>query len=323
MKYQCIPKQICDVVNNTYWAGLKWQYLLRHDSCLDEYWIDSFKTAGIVPQSVLDSLSLIKGLSLDELIQLAINEAMIDSPAIAALQLREDTTSLVRVMDLSTSKSYRMRILGARVLSGAYGKAHESEAVQALLQVLKIERSTRVQTACIGALYQLLAIERAQVVLPFVNSSSDSVRFAVAVALGGIDAPSAIEALRQLVADKDAEIREWAVFGLRLIVLSEGSNRYAELKACFRECLSDPAEKVRQEALAALALYKDSKALNMLEKELHKSEVSALVLEAAAAMANSKLYDLLLTIKSGGCADMDRLNQAIKSCRPHVNKTEL
>lgn len=321
MKYWCIPNQICEVVNNTYWAGLKWQYLLRLGSCLDEYWIHSFETAGVAPGSVWDSLNLLKGLSLDELVQLAVNESMIDSPAIAALQLREDTTSLARVMDLCTNKSFRMRVLGARVLSGAYGKAHESEAVQALLQVLKSERSTQVQTACIGALYQLMAIERAQAVLPFVNSSSDSVRFAVAVALGGSDDPSAIEALRQLAADKDAEIREWAVFGIRLIVLSGGSKRYAELKVCFREFLSDPAEKVRQEALAALALYKDTKALNMLVQELHKSAVSALVLEAAAAMANSKLYDLLLKIKSGGFADMDKLNQAIESCRPQVGKT--
>ena len=206
-----IPKKVLEVVDRTDWSGSKWIAILRNNFSVDDYWLEAIKAAGIEQKSFLDSLVLLKGLSTGQLIHLAISEQSIDSPAIAALSLREDTATVHQAIELCTNKNYRMRMLGARVLSAARGRPHERKSIQTLLRMLKTERSIRAQEACIWALYQLMADERSTAVLTFANSPSEAVRFAVAVALGGSAAPIALEALMTLTQDEDAEIREWAM----------------------------------------------------------------------------------------------------------------
>lgn len=318
MKYSFITQQLFDTVKSTFWVGSKWKYLFCQTSGLNDYWHQAFKDAGLEPNIVQNSLSSFKNLSLDELIPIALTEKLIDSPAVAALQVRNDLETVARAFGLCSDKNYKMRALGAQILSGATGKDHESSAIDMLKSILEKEVSTTVQEACIFGLYHLMAKERAKAIVRYVNSSSRSVKFAVAVALGGVDGSESIQALQQLADDSDPEIQEWALFGLRQNVLSEGPDYYPALKPFFRRYLSEKAQKVKEEALAALALYRDQKAMNVLLQELCQKEVSALLLEAASTMANSKLYESLLVLKQQGHSESTLLNNAIHNCQPEI-----
>ncbi|MBK9280048.1 MAG: SAF domain-containing protein [Candidatus Obscuribacter sp.] len=88
MKCSGIPKPFVEVVNRIDWAGSKWKHILRNECAVDDYWLDSIKIAGSDPKAFLESVLQLKELSNEELIQLAAAEKLIDSPATAALSLR-------------------------------------------------------------------------------------------------------------------------------------------------------------------------------------------------------------------------------------------
>jgi HEAT repeat protein len=115
------------------------------------------------------------------------------------------------------------------------------------------------------------------------------VRFGVVQGLSAHEDPRAIEALITLAADEDAEVRNWAVFGI-------GSQVYAdtpEIREALRRALSDPDLDVRGEALVGLAQRGDERVVTDLLDEWMYDEVSLLSIEAAEVTGDPRSYERL------------------------------
>jgi HEAT repeat protein len=97
------------------------------------------------------------------------------------------------------------------------------------------------------------------------------VRFAVASGLGAFaDDRLAAGTLLALMQDANADIRDWATFGLRVL----GSLGSDQIRTGLSERLIDTICDVREEALVGLAKRKDRQALLPLIAELGRPGVS-------------------------------------------------
>lgn len=141
-----------------------------------------------------------------------------------------------------------------------------------------------------------------------------AVRLALARALPcGVDAGTkswdrVVSALIKLSGDGEAQVRDWACLGL---YLSEASSMPARDALALR--LSDPDDDTRCEALRALAATGDDRARTALEERLAEDDgaIYELELETAAALADPKLYPLLLRIDEGWRGDDDEMTRAL------------
>lgn len=93
--------------------------------------------------------------------------------------------------------------------------------------------------------------------------------------------PQSVKGLLELTADVDAEVRDWAVFGVGV----QGDADSPEIRETLLRCLDDEDENVREEAAVGLGKRQDRrlipKLLAMLDAEA--PELKVRVAEAAAA----------------------------------------
>jgi HEAT repeat protein len=105
-----------------------------------------------------------------------------------------------------------------------------------------------------------------------------NVRFAVACALGKFaDDPHAAQALMALMHDADADVRDWATFGLGVL----GDADSGEIREALLKRMTDPESDVREEAFVALANRNEPRAVPALIAELNQREISDRLREAA------------------------------------------
>ncbi len=117
-----------------------------------------------------------------------------------------------------------------------------------------------------------------------------SVRLAVAVAVGGFDAPAAIEELIDLSADADPDLRDWATFGLGS---QTDANTPAVSEALARR-LADEDADTKGEAILGLARRKDARVVGPLLTDLAAPHDRTLVLEAARELGDPRLHTPLV-----------------------------
>ena len=203
-----------------------------------------------------------------------------------------------------------LHCIGTReVLEKAAGWCHSGDALQrargadvlAQLGKTAVHPSNNFPEECFSILADLAAMEEAPVALSsaiyalghignpsagpiIVRHSAHSdpdVRFAVAFACGSLgNEPLAVGTLLMLTSDEDADVRDWATFGLgSLSELDTPSVRDALAAA-----LSDSDEDVRQEALVGLAKRHDRRVLPCLFRQLQQSEIDDMTIEAAREM---------------------------------------
>lgn len=157
-----------------------------------------------------------------------------------------------------------------------------------------------------------------------VDHPDAAVRLEVARALsGGFDRYDACwtraeEALIALSGDSEAEVRDWACFGLGQVGASSAAARDA---LALR--LTDPDHDTRCEALRALAVTGDDRALRAVGERLavdDSDDIYRLELEAAAERADPTLYPTLIRLQDDWRADDDDLMPvlafAIRRCEP-------
>ncbi|WGL51637.1 HEAT repeat domain-containing protein [Nocardioides sp. BP30] len=113
-------------------------------------------------------------------------------------------------------------------------------------------------------------------------------------------------------------MRDWACFGLYLSGASS-----PEARDALAARLSDPDAKTRCEALLALASVGDERALAAVEERLgadDTDDIYELELEAAAALADPRLYPLLARLEEAWEGDDDELKRplalALARCHP-------
>jgi hypothetical protein len=126
----------------------------------------------------------------------------------------------------------------------------------------------------------------------------------------------AVDALVHLTGDPESPVRNWAAFGLGQLGAHSPPARDA-----LANLLDDPDPETRCEALAALAVAGDARALPALLQRLDSGDdLSLLDLEAAAALAAPQLHPALLLLAEEWAGDQDDVTDvlviALARCDP-------
>jgi len=126
----------------------------------------------------------------------------------------------------------------------------------------------RIAEAAAWALAHLGDEKSLAALLKVQDSSNPDVRHALAYRLSGETSRAAISANLKLMEDIDEDVRDWATFRFAL----PSSPDSLEIREALHRRLTDPFEKVRQEALWALSLRKDLTGLQLLLKRLEDDD---------------------------------------------------
>jgi HEAT repeat protein len=155
------------------------------------------------------------------------------------------------------------------------------ESFALVIEMLESENEALVLGSGISALGHLRNSAAIPVILKYLNHPDQDVRFSAALALGCFpDDELAISGLLALTQDEDADVRDWAVFGLGV----QGSADLTEIRAALLRCLSDVDEDVREEAAVGLGKRKDLRLLPVLRGMLDAPDLKSRVAEAASAL---------------------------------------
>lgn len=107
----------------------------------------------------------------------------------------------------------------------------------------------------------------------------EDVRHAVAFALGGVrcdDSEEAVRIMLELMSDRRAYVRDWATFGLGVQSSADG----AAIREALLERLADGDLDTRAEAILALALRSEPRAIDAIVDALGDPDLEARALEA-------------------------------------------
>jgi HEAT repeat protein len=119
------------------------------------------------------------------------------------------------------------------------------------------------------------------------SSPSDRVRYSVAWCLGRRDDTRAVATLIALSRDADAEVRDWATFGVGS--LSDADN--SEIRQALVDRLDDSDGDTRAEAMVGLARRGDTRADAAVAAALSQPDPGSLVYEAAELIAQRERSD--------------------------------
>lgn len=176
---------------------------------------------------------------------------------------------------------------------------------QLLLERMPVEHSSEVLAAMASAWGHLCDPRGIPLLHAMREHPDDNVRFGVVFGLLGLDEDLAIATLVELSEDGDADVRDWATFGLGTQIDRDNDTVREALVAR----LADADDDTREEALVGLARCGDVRAIPRLLVELDDSDDPGRIEEAL----------LLLAAKTGAaalCAHVERSRLAWKATRP-------
>lgn len=201
--------------------------------------------------------------------------------AVAALHWRGSREIFDRAAELCQSKQATERTLGADILGqlGIPQRTFPDESFDTLLGLLA-DPHTEVLFSAIVALQFVDPARAVAHILRFRDHPTDNVRYAVAFALGGVDDEAAINALLVLARDRDADVRNWATFGLG----QQCDADTPEIREALAARLEDQDPDVRYEAICGLARRRDTKMAGFLKTMLHDDPDDIFAREAAARL---------------------------------------
>lgn len=159
------------------------------------------------------------------------------------------------------------------------------ESCLLITKMMEHEVDPLVLDSAISALGHLGDPAAIPLILRYQDEPDSNVRFAVAFALGCFPHETrSVQGLLKLTWDNDAEVRDWAVFGLGV----QGGADSVEIREALFRCLGDPDEDVREEAAVGLGKRRDRRLLAPLLKMLSSPELKIRIEEAAAALLELK-----------------------------------
>jgi HEAT repeat protein len=154
------------------------------------------------------------------------------------------------------------------------------ESYALVTRILESEQDPIVLVSAISALGHLYNAAAIPLILRYQDHQNKDVRFAVSVALGSFpNDPQSVDGLLKLTSDPDAEVSDWAVFGLGV----QGIVDSPEIRDALFRCLSDANVDVREEAAAGLGKRQDQRVIPILRRMLDEPILKVRVTEAAAA----------------------------------------
>lgn len=201
--------------------------------------------------------------------------------AVCALHWRGTREVLERARELCRSPDALRRARGADILGqlGVPDRSFPDECFATLRNLLK-ESDYLVLYSAIVAIQHLDRVSAAPLIIHFAHHPSDDVRYAVAVALGGVESDEATETLLRLMTDSDDEVRDWATFSLG----QQSEVDTPEVRSALVARLDDTHDDVRYEAICGLARRRDDRATPYLKTILHNDPDDLVAREAAAKL---------------------------------------
>lgn len=152
------------------------------------------------------------------------------------------------------------------------------ESYDAVVKAVQQERELQPLNSAISALGHIDDPRAVPLIAAFHSHPSDEVRFTVACALGCFpNEPLSVQTLLTLMGDADADVRDWATFGLGVL----GDQDSPEIRQALSRRVNDEDVDTREEALVGLAKRHDTRILPQLIHELEQPSMSCRVVEAA------------------------------------------
>ncbi|GEN13224.1 HEAT repeat-containing protein [Myxococcus fulvus] len=240
--------------------------------------------------------------SIEELIQVALTGDEEDERAwnaIHALHARGTREVLDAAIQLLGASSAKARGRGADILGqlGAGNPVLRAERGDALVELLRREREPGVLLSVGVALGHLVEPRALAELIALANHPSAEARYGAVHGLAVLDAPEAVQALIQLTADEDRDVRDRATFGLG--TLMEACDT-PELRDALVARLGDTDPEIVGEALVGLATRGDARAVEPVRAALKGETVRVYALEAAAALGDPSFHPLLLALREAG-----------------------
>jgi HEAT repeat protein len=232
--------------------------------------------------------------------------------AVEALRELASDEVFERAVVLTRSASPIERTLGSDVL-GQIGVASEDRreelarrSVPVLVELAEREREPRVLRSIGYGFGHRSDRAGLPALLRFARHPDPDVRHSAAWALpamaaGGAPAAAVVPALIGLMRDSDAEVREWATFGLGSLLKSEDS---PEIRDALATAAEDPDFDVRGEAARGLTRRGDERALDLVMRELAGDPPRAVV-DAARELSDAALLPALKALRDRGWGEGD------------------
>ena len=207
--------------------------------------------------------------------------------AVRALRRMGTRLTFVRAAEWCQSDDPLRRARGANVLA-QLGKTVEhrtnnfpEESYGAVVCLVEKETDPLPLLAGIHALGHLDNPEAVPLISRFHTHTNEDVRFAVACALGNYpNDPLSMSTLLQLMQDTDADVRDWATFGLGVQGICDSD----EIRDALVRRLTDENTDVREEAMVGLAQRRDERVIPAILESLKRETMTVRVIEAAYLM---------------------------------------
>lgn len=215
--------------------------------------------------------------------------------AINILRHRGDRETFEAARELCASDDPRARTWGVRVLAqlGIPERTFPDQSLNILLPLLAREQDVDLLSDIAFALGHI-GDERAVAPLTALrNHPSPEVRYGVVHGLLCQERARAIQALIELSADEDTEVRDWATFGLG----SQVNADTPEIRGALFARLADEDGATRGEALVGLARRNDERVIEPLIRALSSTNAGNLAVEAAQEIGDARLRPALLQLR--------------------------
>lgn len=152
------------------------------------------------------------------------------------------------------------------------------ESYDVAMKIVQREQEVRPLDSAISALGHIRDPRAVAPVAAFHSHPSEEIRFTVAFALGCFpNDPLSVQTLLTLMEDADADVRDWATFGLGVL----GDQDSAEIREAMFRRLSDTHVDAREEALVGFAKRRDTRIVPHVVTALQQPEITYCVVEAA------------------------------------------
>jgi HEAT repeats len=196
------------------------------------------------------------------------------------------------------------------VLSDRYEHLR-GDAAAALIALAATEIDSDVQWAIARALGATCDARTMTTLVALAGHADSDVRFQAAMSLSSIlsDHPddAGVAALIRLCADDDAEVRNWATFGLGWITAIDGD----DVREALWQRTTDSYSEAREEAIRGLARRRVPAVLPLLTELLAADDVHVHTFYAAELLGHPSLVPLLEEFERGVA-----INGALRECDP-------
>jgi HEAT repeat protein len=257
-----------------------------------------------------------------ELIQAALAEEDEDAywRLIRVLHHRPTKEVFEAARGLCDGESPQERSLGADILAqlGVSERPFVAESVDILLDLLSREEDTDVLNSVAVALGHLRDPRAIEPLVRLKDHPCEDVRDGVVFGLLTHEDPLAIKTLIELSTDEDFDVRNWATFGIGQQIDTDTP----EIRDALVARLSEENGEIRGEALLGLARRKDERVIEPLIRELEAIPTAEEwwdnAIEAAEELADPRLYPYLLPVRELLSRNDSPygVEAAIAACRP-------